>query len=611
MEPPLRRQIMWVLILGLSACGARADESTPWKAGLARVKITPSRPVVLLGYGDRTGPFESVVADIYAKALALEDGRGERAVLVTADLVGFQAAVVTDEVCRRVEEKTGLRRDQLLFNASHSHTGPLVSLDPHPAANSVAHAPLTAQDVCATQAYTRTLHDLLVQVVCDALARLAPARLSWGVGRVDFPMNRRLPQDGRIVMSDNPAGATDKSVPVLRIEAPDRTLRAVLFGCACHNTALTGRDNVIAGDYAGFAQEHLERQYPGTQAMFMSGCGADANPSPRGSLEIARRHGTTLGSEVDRVLTAPLQTIQGSLRTVYRTIDLPLQALSRVELETRTKLPSAESLMARHMLEVLDQGGSLPPSYPAPLAVWQLGDDLTLVALPAEPMADYVDLIGRLLGPEKLWVAGFNNDCFGYLPTAQVVREGGHEAIGITLWIWGQPLSARAGFFAEGVEQAVLEQVEQLAGQVGRNARPTPPHAAGTEPPYGIRVERNVRIPLRDGVTLAADAGILGWWTRADEEAAWAVDIQQAGRYRVVLTFACADDAAGNDFELLVGSARMTARVPGTGTWFDQRTQEFGRLDLTTGIQTVTLRSVGPIRQALFDLRAVHLRQSE
>ncbi len=50
--------------------------------------------------------------------------------IVTADLVGFQAAVVTDEVCRRTAARTGLERRQLLFNASHTHTGPLVSLFP-------------------------------------------------------------------------------------------------------------------------------------------------------------------------------------------------------------------------------------------------------------------------------------------------------------------------------------------------------------------------------------------------------------------------------------------------------------------------------------------------
>jgi len=100
--------------------------------------------------------------------------------------------------------------------------------------------------------------------------------------------------------------------------------------------------------------------------------------------------------------------------------------------------------MARHMFGELDRGETLPGTYRAPVAVWQFGDALTLVALPAEPVADYAALVGQTLGREKLWVAGFNNDCFGYLPTAQVVREGGHEAIGITLWIWGQNLRANA-----------------------------------------------------------------------------------------------------------------------------------------------------------------------
>ncbi|NLX99058.1 MAG: hypothetical protein GXY83_23195 [Rhodopirellula sp.] len=467
-----QRSLLGILAAGIVAwavafapASATPGDQTIWKVGLSRVKITPSRPVVLLGYGDRSGPFESVAQDIYAKALAVEDGHGQRAVIVTADLVGWQAAVVTHKVCRRIQEKTGLDRSRLLFNASHAHTGPLVSLDPSAEANSVAHAPMTPNDIRETTAYTKELQKKLVALVCDALARLEPARLAWGMGRVDFPTNRRLPLEGRIVMRDNPAGPTDRAVPVLRIEALDGSLKAVLFGCACHNTSLTGRDNVIAGDYAGFAQEYIEGQHPAAQAMFMSGCGADANPSPRGSMEIARRHGSTLGGEVLRVLAAPLKSIQGDLNTAYREVDLPLQALSRAELEARAGLPSAEAVMARHMLSVLDGGEVLPDRYRAPFAVWQFGGDLTLVALPAEPVADYVALVGQALGRDKLWVAGFNNDCFGYLPTAQVVREGGHEAIGITLWIWGRSLRSKAGFFASEVEDVVLSTVRDLAEQ--------------------------------------------------------------------------------------------------------------------------------------------------
>jgi CubicO group peptidase (beta-lactamase class C family) len=269
-----------VAIMGL-AVSAQAEGV--WKAGFAQATITPPRPVVLLGYGDRAGPFTSVVADLHAKALALEDTRGQRAVIVTADLVGFQAAVVTDEVCRRITAKTGLPRSQLLFNASHTHTGPLVSLAPHATANAAAHPPLTDNDVRETVAYTRALQEQLVQAVCDALASLAPAHLAWGVGRVEFPMNRRLPQGGRIVMSDNPQGPTDRGAPVLRIDSLDGRPRGVLFGCACHNATLTGRDNVIAGDCFGYLPSAQIVREGGHEAIGITLWiwGADDNVSSR------------------------------------------------------------------------------------------------------------------------------------------------------------------------------------------------------------------------------------------------------------------------------------------------------------------------------------------
>lgn len=439
-----------------------------WKVGRARISITPDEPIVLLGYGDRTGPFDSVAADIFFKALALEDGNGNKAVIVTADLVGFQAAVLSNPAFERIQQKTGLRRDQILFNASHSHTGPLVSLDPWRAANAAAHPPLTEEDAARTVAYSRSLQDKLVTVVTDALVAMEPAVLSWGTGHVAFPMNRRLPRDGHVVMAENPDGETDRTVPILYAATPAGTPLAVLMGCACHNTTLTGADNVIAGDYAGFAQSALESAMPGAQAMFMSGCGADANPSPRGSMALAVDHGDTLSREVTRVLATSMALVSDTLQTTLTMTALPLQQLDTEELAAKAALPSAEALMAQHMQAILADGGTLPDSYDAPIALWQLGDNLTLVALPAEPVAAYARLVKSALRRDSVWVAGYNNDCFGYLPTDDVVREGGHEAIGITLWLWGQHLKENTGFFRVGVESAVIDAVVRLDSRIVR-----------------------------------------------------------------------------------------------------------------------------------------------
>jgi hypothetical protein len=82
-----------------------------WQAGAASVKITPAKPVAMSGYAARTRPFERVELDIYAKALALDDGEGHRGVIVTMDLVGLSSAIA-EPVCRRIAEQSGLKREQ-------------------------------------------------------------------------------------------------------------------------------------------------------------------------------------------------------------------------------------------------------------------------------------------------------------------------------------------------------------------------------------------------------------------------------------------------------------------------------------------------------------------
>src|SRR5262249_58645677 len=86
----------WVTLLGplfLLLLGAQARAAEPeWKVGLARVKITPERPVFMAGDASRNKPFEKVAADLYAKALALEDRDGHLAGLVTTHPIRLSAA---------------------------------------------------------------------------------------------------------------------------------------------------------------------------------------------------------------------------------------------------------------------------------------------------------------------------------------------------------------------------------------------------------------------------------------------------------------------------------------------------------------------------------------
>jgi hypothetical protein len=116
------------------------------------------------------------------------------------------------------------------------------------------------------------------------------------------------------------------------------------------------------------------------------------------------------------------------------------------------------------MLQSLEKGQKLPTHYRAPIAVWQFGSDLTLVALSGEAVVDYVQLIERAIGPAQLWLSAYNNDVFGYLPSARVLEEGGYETRGV---VHGGP-----GFFSAAAQDIVVATVKELAATAGR---PTPP----------------------------------------------------------------------------------------------------------------------------------------
>ncbi|HVX11056.1 MAG TPA: neutral/alkaline non-lysosomal ceramidase N-terminal domain-containing protein [Pirellulales bacterium] len=433
-----------------NACGLTAAEPE-WKIGLARAKITPERPVPMAGYAARTKPFEQVESDLYAKALALEDSAGYRAVLVTSDLIGFTAAVA-DGICRRIGELTGLKREQILLNSSHTHAGPALAVTP------------TSDDAEAlrTVEYTYRLQDQIVDLVVRSLSDLKPGRLSVGEGVVDFPMNRREFRPTGVILGVNARGPTDRSVPVLRVDSPEDRLRAVLFGAGTHNTTLGGENYRLCGDYAGFAQEYVEAKLPDVPAMFMLGCAGDANPYPRGTMDLARQHGSTLGKEVCRVLDTKLRPLGGPLRIAYADVALPLEPIpSRDELERRAAGKTRyHPLGAQAMLALLDKGETPPAEYSCPFTVWQLGDDLTLVALSGEVVIDYLLLLEKALGPNQLWVIAYSNDVFGYLPSARVLEEGGYETRGL--------YAGSAGYFAPSAQDVVVARVRELARQAGR-----------------------------------------------------------------------------------------------------------------------------------------------
>src|ERR1700751_707215 len=94
-----------------------------YKAGVGRIVITPEKPIYMSGYAGRDHPSEGALHDLWAKALAIEERKGARVVIVSTDLIGLPRSI-SDIVAARVQKEYGIDRAHLVLNSSHTHTGP-------------------------------------------------------------------------------------------------------------------------------------------------------------------------------------------------------------------------------------------------------------------------------------------------------------------------------------------------------------------------------------------------------------------------------------------------------------------------------------------------------
>src|SRR6266516_3674107 len=129
------------------------------RAGYASVDITPPVGTDLTGFIARTGSCEGALDPLEARALVLEDGRGQRAALVTCDLIGRGRHLVA-RVRTRAALASGVPEASQLYNCSHTHAGPETGV-------------LTTIGVPSPD-YLATLEELLADVVARAARDLAP-----------------------------------------------------------------------------------------------------------------------------------------------------------------------------------------------------------------------------------------------------------------------------------------------------------------------------------------------------------------------------------------------------------------------------------------------------
>ena len=229
-----------------------------FEAGWSSRSITPPVGTPLAGYGARKGkPSKGVHDELFVRALAVSDG------VDTAVIVGADILIVPENIANlvriRVSQQTTLTANEILFNATHTHSGP------------GAFAPGLASRF-ANGAYRRKVRDLLVgaftEAIVEAARSLEPARVTHGSVEAPEYIKNRTRKDGLV----------DSELSYMLIEQEDGD-RCFVVSYSAHPTVL-GDDNMqFTAEYPGFLVRHIQEQ-TGAEAIYLGGAVGGMGPRP-------------------------------------------------------------------------------------------------------------------------------------------------------------------------------------------------------------------------------------------------------------------------------------------------------------------------------------------
>jgi hypothetical protein len=413
--------VLCVAVFAVRVPVAGAEGGALLRAGIAKIDITPDKPVLMSGYASRKELSAGVHDHLYARIVAFESG-GQRLVLVSTDLIGLYNAF--EPLRDAIGKRYGLKPQEVFLSSTHTHSGP----------TPLVHDGENASNV----EYTNGLIAKLLDAVGQAIEHQEAVQFGVGRGYSAVGMNRREKKaDGSVKLGRNPYGPTDKEVLVLKLMKQDGTPLAALFDYATHGTSLGPKNLQISGDVLGLAAQFAEKILaPSVTAAPFAGASGDIDPwyrvlpgfrTENGWVPEPELLGTLLGEEVVHVFGGTQATeTQAEIRTAFATLDLPAK--------------KGEG----------NQGAQALQTMPLNVTVARIGK-VGFVAVGCELLTEVGMAIKSGSPFGETFVITHCNGHAGYLAPAPLHAEGGYEV-------------GSSHFAPEAADMLVKRAVEMLQG---------------------------------------------------------------------------------------------------------------------------------------------------
>ncbi|MBO5868220.1 MAG: hypothetical protein J6Q54_04865 [Oscillospiraceae bacterium] len=410
---------------------------TQLKAGYAKADITPSFPVPLGGYGKtHCRIHDSVESPICAVCVAISDGVST-ILLYHLDLVGLPNENVAR--CKKgISEATGVPEDNILLNATHTHSAP----DLRSNLDSIAE-------------YTKILEAKIIGLAAPALADLENASLEIGSAQVENLnfVRRYLLSDGTyggdnfgdfknntILGHETEADHCMQVVRLVRQEKKD----ILLVNWQAHPHPMGGTvKKYLTADIVGKFRAKAEEEHDILFA-FYQGCAGNINSHSRiegegfGKNPIPLAEGLAAG--LTKVLGKMRPVKAGPVRVSTEMFSAPINH------EWDDKVEDARDILSywqdKPHWEVTDYARSkgfnsvfhasavIRRSTMADALSYRIGavsfGDVCIVWAPNE-LFDATGLFLKSVLPyEMIFACGYTNGSNGYMPTMKAFHHGGY-----------------------------------------------------------------------------------------------------------------------------------------------------------------------------------------
>lgn len=398
--------LLLFLFCSLSSQGQEQIKTKRLRASVVKVDITPKTPKWLLGYGPRQS--KSVRDHIYHRIVALDDG------VTQFFLVQSDFAVISpseyDHVASLLKKQTGIDHLNFWWSVTHTHSAPELGVPGMPE----IFLPERYKHEVDTE-YTSMVEQALINGIIEARKKLTPAKIGVGWGHSQANINRRaIGSNGKVYLGENPDGAVDRRIGILRIDKADGNPLALIANYPIHGTVL-GANLEISGDVPGVVSEYVEEKF-GVPLLFINGAEGNIAPiySGAGSGRI-NQFKVLLG---DKILDAASRKITSS------TDKIKLYTGSMV-----VETPRKEGLgWSTDLIKYSKSGnGKGPNMVRMPVRFLKINEEIAIWSAPIELFCEVSNEIRESSPFPYTFYFGITNGTLGYLPTASAWEQGGYE----------------------------------------------------------------------------------------------------------------------------------------------------------------------------------------